>query len=72
MKKLTLLEFDRDDFDPAIAWCARLGYRDSYAYASSSDVPGMYCIPLRPTQRETVICKTAEFGLVAIQFQPEK
>ena len=65
--KLTLCEFEREDFDPAIALCARLGYRDSYAYATSSDLPGLYCLPLRASQRGTVICKSAEFGLIAIQ-----
>lgn len=67
MKTLTMLEFDRSDFDPAIALCKKLGYRDSYAYATSSDIPGLYCIPLHAKQNTTVIVKTAEFGLVAIQ-----
>ena len=67
MKTLTLLEFKPDDFEPAWALCAKLGYRDNYAYATSSDLPGLYCLPLRPTQNTTVICKSAEFGLIAIQ-----
>lgn len=65
--KLTFQEFDRGDFDPAIAWCKRLGYGDSYAYATSSALPGLYCLPRHARQSQTVICKTAEFGLVAIQ-----
>lgn len=65
--KLTFLEFDREDFEPAQALCSKLGYRDSYAYASTSAIPGLYCLPLRPSQNITVICKTLEFGLVAIQ-----
>ena len=67
MKTLTMLEFDRADFDPAIALCKKLGYRDSYAYATSSDLPGLYCIPLHAKQNTTVIVKTVEFGLIAIQ-----
>ena len=65
--KLTLCEFEPADFDVAKNLCARLGYRDSFAYATSSDLPGLYCLPLRATQRQTVICKSAEFGLIAIQ-----
>lgn len=64
---LTLLEFEPADFEPAKKLCARLGYRDSFAYATSSDLPGLYCLPLRTSQRQTVICKSAEFGLIAIQ-----
>ena len=30
-------------------------------------VPGLYCLPLRASQRGTVICKSAEFGLIAVQ-----
>lgn len=69
--KLTFLEFAREDFEPAHQWCARMGYRDSYAYATSSALPGLYCIPLRASQKTTVICKTAEFGLVSIQTLTE-
>jgi hypothetical protein len=65
--KLTFLEFDRSDFEPAWAWCKKLGYRDSHAYATSSAIPGLYCLPLNAHQKTTVICKTAEHGLVAIQ-----
>lgn len=64
---LTVLEFEPADFEPAKKICARLGYRDSFAYATSSDLPGLYCLPLRASQRQTVICKSAEFGLIAIQ-----
>lgn len=71
LAKLTLCEFTPDDFEPAQKWCARLGYRDSYAYATSSSVPGLYCLPLRPTQKQTIIVRTAEFGLVAVQFLNE-
>lgn len=64
---LTLLEFSPDDFDAAHKMCKRLGYGTNYAYATSSDLPGLYCLPLRASQNGTVICKSAEFGLVAIQ-----
>jgi hypothetical protein len=67
MSTLTLLDFAPEDFDPAHALCAKLGYGTSYAYTTSSDIPGLYCLPLRPTQNTTVICKTAEFGLIALQ-----
>lgn len=67
MQTLTLVEFSRDDFEPAISLCAKLGYRDSFAYATSSALPGLYCLPLRPSQNTTVICKSLEFGLIAIQ-----
>jgi len=30
-------------------------------------MPGLYCLPLRPAQNGRVICKTAEFGMVAIE-----
>lgn len=66
-KTLTLLEFSESDFEPARHWCARLGYGQSYAYATSSDLPGLYCLPVYATQSTTVICKTAEFGLIAVQ-----
>lgn len=67
LAKLTLCEFEPVDFDAAEKLCARLGYRDSFAYATSSALPGLYCLPLRATQHQTVICKSAEFGLIAIQ-----
>jgi hypothetical protein len=67
MPTLTMLEFAPEDHAPAIALCARLGYGTSYAYTSSSDIPGLYCLPLRASQRQTVIVKTAEFGLIAVQ-----
>jgi hypothetical protein len=67
LARLTFIEFDREDFEPAQELCKKLGYRDSYAYTTSSSIPGLYCIPLRANQNTTVICKTMEFGLVAIQ-----
>lgn len=70
MRKLasvTILEFDQSDFEPAQSLCARLGYGQSFAYGTSSAIPGLYCLPLRPSQPTVVICKTAEFGLIAIQ-----
>ena len=67
MKTLTLLEFAPDDHATAQALCARLGYGTSYAYTTSSDIPGLYCLPLRASQRGAVICKSAEFGLIAVQ-----
>ena len=68
MTVLTLLEFTTDaDFDKAKKLCARLGFGESWAYCTSSDIPGLYCLPLRPTQAGQVIVKTAEFGMVAIQ-----
>lgn len=68
MAILTLLEFSTDaDFKTAKKLCARLGFHDSWAYCTSSAIPGLYCVPLRPTQAGQVIVKTAEFGMVAIQ-----
>jgi hypothetical protein len=67
LAKLTLCEFEPADFEPAQRLCAQLGYRDSFAYATSSDLPGLYCLPPHSTQRGAVICKSAEFGLIAIQ-----
>jgi hypothetical protein len=67
MSALTLLEFAPEDHATAHALCARLGYGTSYAYVTSSDLPGLYCLPLRASQNTTVICKTAEFGLIAVQ-----
>jgi hypothetical protein len=64
---LTLLEFEPEDHEKAQALCKRLGYGTSYAYATSSDLPGLYCLPLRASQNTAVICKSLEFGLVAIQ-----
>lgn len=64
---LHLQEFAPEDFDQAHALCKRLGYGESYAYATSSDLPGLYLLPLRPTQPGKVLCKVAGFGLVAIQ-----
>jgi hypothetical protein len=64
---LTITEFEPDDFEPAQALCRKLGYGTSYAYATSSSLPGLYCLPLRASQNTTVICKTLEHGLVAVQ-----
>ena len=67
-KTLTLLEFDSDeDHARAQTLCRRLGYGSRHAYATSSDLPGLYCLPLRPTQPGLVICKSAEFGMVSVQ-----
>ena len=68
MKTLTLLEFTtEEDHKEAQKLCRALGYRDSWAYTTSSDIPGLYCLPLNAHQSGRVICKTAEFGMVAIQ-----
>lgn len=65
--RLTFIEFAPDDHEKAQALCRKLGYGTSYAYATSSSVPGLYCLPLHARQNTTVICKTVEHGLVAIQ-----
>ena len=68
MPILTMLEFSTDeDYANAKKLCARLGFGDSWAYCTSSDIPGLYCLPLCPTQAGKVIVKTAEFGMVVIQ-----
>lgn len=72
MSTLTMLEFSTDeDFDKAKRICSAQGYRDSWAYTTSSDIPGMYCIPIRPNQPEKVVCKTKEFGFVVLQVIEE-
>src|ERR1700745_4275734 len=64
---LTMLEFSTDeDFRKARAISRQQGYEDSCAYTSSSDIPGMYLVPLRPSQRDKVVVKTEEFGFVVI------
>jgi hypothetical protein len=65
---LTLQDFAPEDFEAAKTLCRKLGYGESYVYATSSDLPGLYLLPLRPTQPGRVICKSAEFGLIAIQI----
>ena len=66
INKLTILEFSSDaDFDKAKKLCSKLGFRDSWAYTSSS-VPGMYCIPLRASQNQKIIVKTEELGFIVI------
>ena len=68
---LTLLEFEPADFKPAQALCAQMGYGESFAYCTSSDLPGLYCLPLRQHQKQSVICKTAEFGFIIVQTPEE-
>jgi len=68
---LTFLDFSESDFEPAQEWCARLGYGNSYAYCTGSDIPGLYCLPRSADQKTTVICKTAEYGLISIQTLEE-
>lgn len=68
MANITMLEFSTDeDFAKAKRICSAQGYRDSWAYTTSSDIPGMYCIPIRPGQPEKVVVKTREFGFVVMQ-----
>lgn len=68
MKTLTLQEFTSDeDHARAQTLCANLGYGTSHAYTTSSDIPGLYCLPLRASQPGIVICKTTEFGMIAVQ-----
>ena len=67
LASLTILEFSESDHAEAQRLCKKLGYGNSYAYATSSYLPGLYCLPLHPRQNTTVIIKTAEFGLMAIQ-----
>ena len=68
MQTLTMIEFSTDeDFEIAQKWCARMGYRDSYAYATSSALPGMYCVPIHKYQKTKVIVKTIELGFCVIE-----
>lgn len=68
MKTLTMVEFSTpSDFEEAKRIAAANGYGDSFAYLTSSDLPGLYCLPSRPGQPEKVVCKTEQFGFVIIQ-----
>ncbi len=68
MSVLTQLDFTTDeDFAKAKRIASAQGYRDSTAYITSSDLKGMYCIPIRRGQPEKTICKTKEFGFIVVQ-----
>lgn len=63
-----MLEFSTDeDFATAERICRKLGYGDSWAYTTSSSVPGLYCLPTRPTQRQKIVVKTSELGFIVIE-----
>lgn len=66
-KGLTQLEFDAEDFPLAHRIARRLGYHNNTAYTSTSDLWGLFCLPLRPTQSAGCIIKTREFGLMFVQ-----
>ena len=67
-KTLTLVEFSTPaDHAKAQALCRKLGFADSHAYCTSSDIPGLYCLPLHAGQSGVVIVKTSDFGFVALQ-----
>lgn len=69
---LTMLEFSTDeDFATAEHLCRKLGYVDSWAYTASSYVPGLYCLPMRPTQTQKIVVKTAELGFIVIEETEE-
>jgi hypothetical protein len=68
----TLLEFTTDaDHKEARRICAREGYRDSWAYTTSSSIPGLFCLPIRNGQKQGIVVKTKEHGLMFIRDYSE-
>ena len=68
MSQITMLEFSAEaDFEAAKRICRAQGYGDSFAYTTSSAIPGLYLCPLRASQPEKVIVKTRELGFVVLQ-----
>lgn len=69
MSQITMLEFSAEsDFEAAARICRAQGYGDSFAYTTSSTIPGLYLCPMRASQPEKVIVKTREFGFVVLQI----
>lgn len=66
---LTMLEFDEPDFDKAKAIAKREGYRDNYAYSTTSALNGLHLLPFseRPNAPSKCIIKTLEFGLCIVE-----
>ena len=65
---MKLVEFKDSDHAVAEGIARKLGYGESFAYTSSSCIPGLYCLPLRASQPEKVIVKTDEAMFVVLQF----
>lgn len=67
-KRLTCSEdWTQDDFLTARRIAREQGYEDSCAFLTSSDLPGMYLLPLRASQQPRVIVKTPEFGMIIME-----
>lgn len=66
MKALAQLEMNEAQLERARTLAARLGFGDSTAYASTSALIGLYCLPTRPDQHAACIVYTAELGLLVI------
>jgi hypothetical protein len=68
-KRLALAE----DWTPEDCLTARRiareqGYADSCYLLTSSDLPGMYLLPLRKDQPTKVVVKTPEFGFIVCEI----
>lgn len=68
MNHLSILPMSADDIKTARGIAVLLGYADSTAYTSTSDIAGLYCLPIAKGQPEKVVVKTAEHGFIALQF----
>jgi hypothetical protein len=63
---LTQVEFTPDDHDVAERIARRLGYTQ-YAYTSTSQLWGLFCLRDRPSQRAGCIIRTRELGFLFVQ-----
>ena len=80
--QLTCLEFTEADHKTAEAIANKLGYADNFAYTSTSQFPGLFCLAHSPNDPDRVknpklatksgaIIKTAELGFLFVQTPEE-
>ena len=71
MKQLTQLEFIGEDFIKAEKIADKLGFKGNYAYTSTSDLIGLFCLvdgeQYRQGKTKGCIIKTKEFGFMFVQ-----
>lgn len=78
--QLTCLEFTETDHKTAEAIANKLGYADNFAYTSTSQFPGLFCLAHNPAYahkfgklayKSGAIIKTVELGFLFVQTPEE-
>jgi hypothetical protein len=66
MAQLTIIELNDAGIANAERVAKRLGYTQT-AYDTTSDLPGLHCLPNSESHKAGTIIRTAEFGFMFVQ-----